>query len=86
MWLEESMEALQASATNRTLNGVVAVSLLDRFRDDPDLWRDCAVLNEWDVGRDPTFREFLDSWTAYLPTSRRNVRAPMIIRDMFDIR
>lgn len=81
-WLAMSLERMEADPCMRELNGVVAVSLLSRFREEPSLWRDCGSLNQWDPGNDPTFGDYLDSWAACLTRRDRTARAPIIVREV----
>ena len=84
-WLTRNIESLEADPCRRDLNGVVAVSLLDRFREDPSLWRDCGSLSQWDPSRDATFADYLDSWAACLSRKGRPARAPIMVEEMFQL-
>ena len=77
-WFAANIGTLEADPLRRDLNGAVAVALLDRFRRDPTLWRDCLPLNRWDPGADATFSDYLESWTACLHGS--DARAPALVR------
>ena len=65
-WMKANIGTMEENSTKRCLNRVVAVALLDCFRKDPALWRDCACLNFWDASKDPTFAAYLDSWDGIL--------------------
>ncbi len=82
-WFSENIGTLEAAPFERDLNGVVTVSLLDRFRDDPSLWRGCGWLNRWDPRSDATFSDYLDSWSACLQTNGMEDRATTIVRELF---
>ncbi len=82
-WFAANIGILEAAPCKRNLNGVVAVSLLDRFRDDPSLWRDCGWLNHWDPRADATFSDYLDSWSACLRTNGMENRMTTIVRELF---
>ena len=82
-WLAAHIATLEADPYRRDLNGVVAVSLLDRFREDPSLWRDCGWLNRWDPRADAAFTDYLDSWTAHLNASGHDHRVTAILKQFF---
>lgn len=84
-WLAGSIESLEADPCRRDLNGVAAVSLLGRFRENPSLWRDCGYLNRWDPRVDVTFADYLDSWGACLPRKGRTGRVPVIVKEKFQL-
>lgn len=79
-WLTENIDALEADPIKRDLNGVVAVALLNQFRNDPVLWRDCGALNLWDPTSDATFSDYLDSWTKCLKNRGSKVTTPAVVR------
>ena len=82
-WLAANIGTLGADPLRRHLNGVVAVALLDRFRRDPTLWRDCLSLNRWDPRADTTFSDYLESWTACLRKYGSDARVPALVRKTF---
>ena len=82
-WLAGNIETLEADPSRRDLNVVIAVALLEPFRRDPALWRDCGALNRWDPSADTTFSDYLDSWAARLCKSGSDARAPALVRDTF---
>ncbi len=82
-WFAGNIGDLRADPYRRELNGVVAVSLLDRFRDDPSLWRDCGWLNHWDPRSDATFSDYLDSWSACLRANGMEDGTTTIVRELF---
>ncbi len=86
-WLISNIDLLEKNSTCRELNRIVAVSLLRSFRGNPALWRDCGWLNRWDVRKDSTFSEYLNSWTDCLRKHRpeQEPRAPDIVRQLFAI-
>ena len=86
-WLHGNIDLLEDNPTRRELNGVVAVSLLSSFRQNPALWRDCRWLNRWDVRKDSTFSEYLNSWTDCLREHgpKQEPRAPDIVRQLFTV-
>ena len=86
-WLGRNIGLLRGNPTRRDLNRVVAVSLLSSFRQNPALWRDCGRLNHWDVRKDNTFSEYLDSWSDCLRKHgpSQEPRAPDIVRQLFGV-
>ena len=83
-WFAANIPRMEADPYRRDLNGVVAVASLDRFREDPSLWRDCGSLNQWDSGADATFACYLDSWAACLSGKGRFARTAAIVREVFE--
>ncbi len=81
-WFAENTSILETSSVQRELNGVVAVALLDYFRKDPSLWKECGWLNHWDPGRDETFPDYLDSWSESLRGNGIDSRAPDMVKDI----
>ena len=86
-WLNRNIGLLEDDRTRRELNRVVAVSLSGSFRQNPALWRDCGWLNGWDVQKDSTFSEYLDSWSDCLREHRtkQEPRAPDVVRQLFGV-
>ena len=84
-WFIRNIDLLEKNSTCRELNRSVAVSLLSSFSQNPALWRDCAWLNRWDVRKDSTFSEYLNSWSNCLRVHRpeQQPRAPAIVRQLF---
>ena len=78
-WLSENIDSLEAYPYERKLNGTIAVLLLDRFLEDPSLWRDCGWLDHWDPSANETFRDYLDSWAALLHEKDFAARTPSLI-------
>lgn len=81
-WFAENISALETSSEERELNGVVAVALLNHFREDSSLWSECGWLNHWDPGENDTFPEYLDSWSDRLSTNGISNRAPDIAKGL----
>ena len=86
-WLNRNIDLLERKPTCRELNRVVAVSLQSSFSQNPALWRDCGWLNCWDIQKDSTFSEYLNSWNACLREHGPNQepRAPDIARQLFTV-
>ena len=82
-WLADHLPELEADPYVRERNGVMAVSLLQRFLDDPSLWRDCRRLNCWDPSANRTFREYLDAWAGHLRREGSIPRVPLLIQESF---
>lgn len=87
-WLNRKIHLMEDHPTSRQLNRIVAVSLLGSFRQNPALWSDCGWLNCWDVRKDSTFSEYLNSWSDCLHKHRpeqpeQEPRAPDIVRKLF---
>ena len=80
-WLTKHIDTLEANPFNRELNRTLAVTLLDRFLEDPSLWRDCGWLDHWDPSANETFRDYLDSWAALLHEKDFAPRTPSLIGD-----
>ena len=78
-WLTEHIDTLEASLFNRELNRTLAVALLDRFLEDPSLWRACGWLDCWDPSANVTFRDYLDSWAELLHEKDFAARASDLI-------
>ena len=81
-WFAGNIATLEASPEERELNGVVAVALLNHFRDDPSLWRECGWLNHWDPEEDDSFSEYLDSWSESLHGNGIDSRTPDIVKKL----
>lgn len=83
-WLNRNIGLMEDAPTSRQLNRIVAVSLLGSFRQTPALWRDCGWLNCWDVRKDGSFSEYLNSWrdclSKYAP--KHEPRTPDIVRQL----
>ena len=82
-WLTEHIDTLEANPFNRELNRTLAVALLDRFLEDPSLWRDCGWLDYWDPSANETFRDYLDSWAVLLHEKNFAARTPSLIGSYF---
>ena len=82
-WLDGHIAALETNPHNRELNRIVAMALLDRFLEDPSLWRDCGCLNGWNAGADRSFADHLDSWSTHLHGQGRAGRTPRLIGTIF---
>ena len=82
-WLPKHLDLLEADRYNRKRNRIVAVAFLDRFLDDPSLWRDCGWLNCWNASADRSFADHLDSWTARLHEQGLTARTPDLIKAAF---
>lgn len=78
-WLTKHIDTLEANPFNRELNRILAVAPLDRFLEDPSLWRDCGWLDHWDPSANATFRDYLDSWAALLHEKDFVARTPDLI-------
>ena len=79
-WFAENIRTLETSSTERKLNGVVAVALLNYFRKDSSLWSECRWLNHWNPRADETFPEHLNSWSDCLRKNGINGRVPNIAK------
>lgn len=84
-WLHRNIDLLEDDPTRRELNRVVAVSLSGNFSQNPALWHDCRWLNRWDVRKDGTFSEYLNSWGDCLREHglKQEPRAPEVVRQLF---
>lgn len=87
VWLNGNIDRLEKNSTCRELNRIVAVSLQSSFRKNPALWRDCGWLNRWDIRKDSTFSEYLNSWGDCLRKHgpQQEPRAPDIVRQLFAV-
>lgn len=81
-WLAENIRTLEECPDRRDLNGVMAVALLDRFRDEPSLWYDCSWLNHWNPSANATFSDYLDSWSNCLRGNSLGNRTPAIVKKL----
>jgi hypothetical protein len=66
-WYESHSEALRKDPTNRTLNGKVAIRMLDWFESDPENWQAIYYLNVGPAREVQTFTEYLDAWHRNTP-------------------
>ena len=83
-WLEDHLPELETDPYVRERNGVMAVSLLQRFVDDPSLfWRDCSRLNCWEPSANRTFQEYLAAWAGQLRREGSIPRVPLLIQESF---
>ena len=82
-WLAANIGTLETDPLRHDLNGAVAVALLDNFRCDPTLWRDCLALNRWDASTDINFPDYLESWTTCLRECGSDTRTPALVRKTF---
>lgn len=82
-WFALNLRSMEHDPCVRECNGVVAVFLLGRFREDASMWRDCAWLNRWDPHANATFADYLDSWTACLRTNGLDGRVPALVQELF---
>ena len=83
-WLEDHLPELETDPYVREHNGVMAVSLLQRFVDDPSLWRDCSRLNCWEPSANRTFQEYLAAWAGQLRREGSIPRVlPLLIQESF---
>ena len=85
-WLAGNLPKLEANPYARKLCGTIAVALLDSFRADPVLWRDCGNLNHWDPSADPAFKDYLDSWGSCLRERGTAPRAVALVRKLLQVR
>jgi len=83
-WLPKHIDTFAANPFNRELNRTLAVVLLDRFLEDPSLWRDCGWLDYWDPSANETFRDYLDSWAVLLHEKDFVARTPSLLGDYLD--
>lgn len=83
-WLASNISAMEQNSTNRDLNAIMSLSLLNLFLEDPSLWEECGYLNLWNAHDDTTFQDHLDSWEECLQENGFNIaRVSTIIRGMF---
>ena len=61
----------------------MAIALLDRFLEDPSLWRDCGQLNCWDANANETFESYLDAWAEQLKMEGTSPRVPNLVEGLF---
>ena len=82
-WLDGHIATLETNPYDRVLNRIVAIALLDRFLEDPSLWRDCGCLNGWNAGADRSFADHLDSWSTHLHGQGQAGRTPELVGTIF---
>ena len=83
MWLSNNIRRLETRITDRNLNRVAAVALLDDFLADKSLWRDCGFLNRWNARTDRSFADHIESWTDFLRGKGVAPRTPRLVRTLF---
>ena len=71
-WFRENEETMTSDPYLRKSNAVLSVALLPEFVRYPNLWRDCAHLNQWDTTQDETFADHLKSWWTYMRSNNTN--------------
>ncbi len=79
-WFQANEGSLTVNPCDRKLNAVISVILLPNFLCFPQLWRDCAHLNQWDTTHDETFEDYLKSWWAHMRS--RNVHPQGVSLDV----
>lgn len=84
-WFAGIGPTLEVDPYQRELCGTIAVALLDAFRTDPSLWRNCGHLNDWDPNGDPTFANYLGSWTANLQEHGLDAPLPAAVAELFKL-
>ena len=82
-WFAGVLPRLEVDPYQRELCGTIAVALLDALRTDPSLWRDCGHLNDWDPNGDPTFANYLGSWTSNLQEHGLDAPLPAAVAELF---
>ena len=82
-WLTVNLDRLEKDPFIRELNGTFATALLDRFLEDPSLWRDCGQLNCWDANHNETFESYLDAWAEHLQAIGTSPRVPNLVEGLF---
>ena len=82
-WLTENIATMEADPMRRDLNGLVAVTLLDHFRDNPGLWHDCVALNNWNPSDDATFSDYISSWNTCVKEPGWKGATPALVRETF---
>ncbi len=81
-WISKNIRHLEERGTDRDLNRVVAIALLDDFLTDTSLWRDCGFLNLWNATADHTFPDHIDSWIDFLRSGGFVPRTPRLVRTL----
>ena len=71
-WFRANVETLTSNPYLRKSNAVLSVALLPEFVRYPNLWRDCAHLNQWDTTQDEIFEDYLKSWWLYMRSKDLN--------------
>ncbi len=82
-WLAGNLDRLEEDPVIREVNGTIAIALLDRFLEDPSLWRDCGQLNGWDVTTNETFEGYLEAWAEHLQAQGTGPRVPGLVEGLF---
>ncbi len=78
-WFRENRSALESDGQRHPREAVIAEGLLDSFLDEPRLWREVALLNEWDPGQDDDFAAYLESWKRCAASAGRPGRAAAVV-------
>ena len=82
-WLAPKLDSLEGNPVLREGNGTIAIALLDRFLEDPSLWRDCGQLNCWDVAANETFESYLEAWGEHLQAQGTRPGVPALVEGLF---
>ena len=82
-WLAANLDRLEGNPVIREVNGILAVALLDRFLEDPSLWRDCGQLNCWDATVNETFESYLEAWAEHLQAQGTSPRVAGLVERLF---
>ena len=78
-WYSRFRPQMEENPTIRSLNFGIAFELLPHFVQDPDLWKACGYLNQWDTSSNHNFRDYLKSWTLTLARNRERVDAADLV-------
>ena len=82
-WLTDNLDRLEEDPCIRELNRTMAIALLDRFIEDPSLWRDCGQLNCWDANDNETFESYLAAWAEQLKMQGTSQRVPDLVEGLY---
>ena len=84
-WFAEHRMHLERDRYDRKRIGIMALELTRAFEKEPNLWRDCSLLNSWDPARNETFEEFLSEWSSRIGPRGTSRRAPDVVRQMLGL-
>lgn len=82
-WYDEHRNTLDSTATDRQLNLVVAIRLLEIFENTPDSWIAVRSLNRGDPAENETLARYLTAWHARTEEPHKQVVRQ--IADLFEI-
>ncbi len=84
-WHREHADALRSTATNRELNNVAAVALLDLFEAEQEHWNAISFLNAAEPAGPQTLEQYLRDWHQHCPEMHQPFVAKIALRFEIDL-